>query len=383
MDTKKKIVIVSPAYPYRGGQALIESFLFKNLSKLGYDCSTISFKLLYPSILFPGVTQFDNSKTIFFSHTKNIYQIINSINPLSWIQTSRKISAIKPVLVIFVWWTPFLGLCYGTIAFLLKLFTSSKIAFLIENYIPHERKWVDKILTKVGLSQSDFFICQSSYINDQVKFNYPNKDVFQLSIPAFNFFNLNQHTQQSAREFLKISSQYTILFFGLIRPYKGLSKLIAAHKHILKMNSSITLLIVGECYEDKEKYRKLIIDEGIKNNTIFINRFIPNEEVEIYFKACDMVCLPYESATQSAVLTMAYGFKKPVLTTNKGGLKEMVVQGKTGLIIQNNEPETIAQASMKILTNEENVNYESNISSFSQTIGYGKLPSIIETILSS
>src|SRR5688572_1939249 len=162
----KRIVLVGPAYPYRGGQALVEAYVFNTLTQMGYDCHTVSYSLLYPSILFPGTTQFDDSKLIPFEHTSRIRRLINSVNPLTWYKAAREITKLNPDGVIFVWWMPFFGPALGTIARLLK--KKTKIIFLVENYVSHEKRWFDRFYTKKTLKHAHAFISESGYVTSQV-----------------------------------------------------------------------------------------------------------------------------------------------------------------------------------------------------------------------
>jgi glycosyltransferase involved in cell wall biosynthesis len=379
----KSIVIISPAYPYRGGQAVVEAYLFETLTKLGYDCHTISFKLLYPKIFFPGETQFDDSKTIFFSHPNKIYRIINSINPFTWLKTVRQIKKIDPAITLFVWWMPFFGPAYSTIAYFIKKLTKSKIVFLVENYISHENRWFDKLLSKVTLGLTDYFICESAFIKNNIAENHKSKTIFQTTLSVYDCYNLNKFNKAQARAAVGIKTEYVILFFGLIRPYKGLENLIKAFSLINKDHQNVGLLIVGECYEDIEKYKELISLQGLGDQIMMINKFIPNENIEQYFKSSDLVCLPYNTASQSGILMMAYGFRKPVVVTNVGGLPELVVEGKTGTIIEGNCPKEIAEGIIKILSEMKAVDFAKNIENLSEMLGYKDLNNIIEKILSA
>lgn len=377
---KKKIVIISPAYPFRGGQALVEAHMYDVLTKLGYDCTTITFTLLYPKIFFPGKTQLDNSTQTFFSHEDKILRVINSINPFSWIKAARKIKSIEPSLVIFVWWMPFFGPAYSTIALLLKKLTNSKVAFLVENYISHENRWFDKVVSKLTLNMADAFICQSNFVKDQLSKNH-KKPTFKTTLSVYDCYNNDTFTKQTAKNKLGISTEKVVLFFGLIRKYKGLDKLIEGFNLIKQKHKDTTLLIVGECYEDINFYKNIIQKQGIENNTILVDEFIDNENIEPYFKAADVVCLPYNSASQSGILMMAYGFYRPVVVNNVGGLPELVVKGKTGEVIENNTPESIASGVSKVLSEINNIDYETNIKNLNKNLGYSNIEDILKEII--
>ncbi len=378
---KKKIVIVGPAYPYRGGQALVEAHLYDTLTKLGYDCETISFTLLYPKIFFPGKTQFDESKSVFFNHNEKIHRIINSINPFTWFRAVKKIKSLAPDNVIFVWWMPFFGPAYGTIAYLVKKLTKAKITFLVENYISHENRWFDKFFSKITLNQSDFYICQSNFVKNQIAAVHSNP-IFKTTLSVFDCYNLGKFNKTSAREFLNIpATDKVVMFFGLIRRYKGLDKLIQAYPLIKENYPNLTLLIVGECYEDIDYYEDIIDTVGARNKTILINQFVANESIEPYFKAADVVCLPYNSASQSGILMMAYGFNTPVIVNNVGGLPELVVEGKTGAVISDNSPQSISEGVSRIYEYDSKENIEDNIRNLNKKLGYINLEEMMNEML--
>ncbi|HBN06643.1 MAG TPA: hypothetical protein DD434_12790 [Bacteroidales bacterium] len=377
-----KITIIGPAYPYRGGQALVEAYLHKTVSEIGYDTNTISYKLLYPSIFFPGKTQFDNSKLIPFEHNDKIKRIINSINPFTWYKTYREIKKDKSDLIIIVWWMPFFGPALGTIAYLVKKkLKKTKICFLVENYTSHEGWWFDRFFCKHTLKYADSFICESNYINKQIKVDFPNTPIYETTLSIYDCYNLNKYTKQSAKEFLGIKTENVVLFFGMIRPYKGLDKLIESFKLLLEKTPDTTLLIVGECYEDIKKYEKMISENGIGDRTIMVNSFIDNEDIEPYFKAADMVAMPYYSGTQSGILMMAYGFNVPVVVTDVGGISELVKNDETGIVVKNNEVENFLPAMEKVLSTKNTVPYSENISKFVYGLGYQNLKNIFSELL--
>ena len=381
MSQNKNVVLVGPAYPYRGGQALVEAYMYNALSNLGYNCNTISYKLLYPSIFFPGTTQFDESEVIPFEHTSKIKRIINSINPFTWLKAAREIRKLNPDMVVIVWWMPFFGPALSTIARLIKRNNKTKVVFLVENYVSHEERWFDALSTKLTLKYADAFICQSKYINEQISKDFDGKLIHQTTLSIYDCYDLNKYDKQSARDFLGIKTENVLLFFGLIREYKGLDKLIVAFVDILKKTPSTTLLIVGECYEDINKYTSLIKELGIEDKVILKDSFIPNEKIEPYFKAADLSCLPYNSGTQSGILMMAYGFKIPVLVADVGGVAELVVEGETGRVIADNSLANLVNGVDQILSTKETVDYASNIENYTKGQGYKHLGEFVKNVL--
>jgi len=380
---EKSIIIIGPAYPYRGGQALVEAYLSKTLTDKDYNVQTISYKLLYPKIFFPGKTQYDQSKVVPFEHNDKIYRILNSINPITWFKAYNKIKTIKPDVVIIVWWMFFFAPCLWTIAHLVKHFTKTKVCFLVENYISHENHWWEKFLVRKTLQQTHCFISESHYITTQIQKDFPQKKVYQTTLSVYDCYDLHRYDKQSAKKFLNIHSDNVLLFFGLIRPYKGLDKLLEVMPDVLKDYPNTKLLVCGEAYEDMNKYLTLIDDLNLKDNVILYNYFIANEDVEPYFKATDMVVMPYNSGTQSGILMMAYGFRVPVVVTNVGGITELIKVPQTGIICKDNSKENLLPAIETLLNNKDKIDYNKNISSFINNLGYGNVEKIVEDIVSN
>jgi glycosyltransferase involved in cell wall biosynthesis len=375
----KKIIIIGPAYPYRGGQALVEAYLHNTITQLGYDTLTISYTLLYPSIFFPGTTQYDHSKLIPFEHNNKIKRLLNSVNPFSWLKTYKEIKKENPDAVIFVWWMPFFGPALGYIARKIhKNLPKTKNIFLVENYISHENRWFDKFFTKQTLKYADAFISESSYITKQITKDFSQKPTYQTTLSVYDCFDLKRYTKATSREKLNINTENVILFFGMIRPYKGLDKLIEAFSTL--KDSDATLLIVGESYENIDKYKLLIEQSGLQEKTMFINKFIDNDEIELYFKAADVVVLPYYSGTQSGILMMAYGFGIPVVATNVGGVAELI-KNKTGIVVANNEIVNLYPAIKSILDTKNTVCYSEEIYKLTHSLGYDNLKSTFEELL--
>lgn len=376
---KKKICIVGPAYPYRGGNALFVGHLYEALSKT-YDVTVISFKRLYPQILFPGTRQEDVSKVAIKPHPS--IRLIDSINPFTWVKTVREIEKINPDLIAFIWYQPFFGFSVGTIARMLQKKFQKKILFITENIISHESMFYDKFLTKYALYSADKFLVLSDVVEKGIRSMYPGKKVFRSTLPIYDCYGFESTlTKNQAREKLNIPlNKKVVLFFGYIRAYKGLMFLIEAMKKLLEEDDSYFLLIVGEFYESKDKYLEKINELGIDKNTLIVDRYVPNEEVGIYYMAADLVVLPYVSATQSGILNIAYGFRKPVVVTNVGGLPELVENGKTGFIVEPKNSLAISEGIKKYFNASNIVDFSKNIETFIKKNSFMSIERVFEEI---
>ncbi|MEW5797783.1 MAG: glycosyltransferase [Bacteroidota bacterium] len=336
-----KILLFGPAYPLRGGMAHFIALLYTHLAKRGHDVEIINFTRQYPNLLFPGKTQQESGEA---GIPVESTPLIDSINPFNWILNGLKLRNRNADLVISTYWLPFFGPSSGTLHKLLRR-RKTKTLTILHNVIPHERRPGDIVFTKYLFKHSDYFIAQSQSVEKDLLKLVPNAKYRRVALPMFSLFK-DRIPKADAKKELGITDEKVIMFFGYIRPYKGLHVLIDAMK-ILKTKMNIRLLVCGEFYGDEEKYRAQMKENGIEDVTTVISDYIPNEKVHLYFSAADVVVQPYVSATQSAIAQMAYFFSSPVIATNVGALPEVVIHETSGLIVPPNDPPSLADAIMR------------------------------------
>ncbi len=341
-----KIVIVSPAYPLRGGIANFTAQLYQELS--------IEHKVI---VLFPGKTQLEAGEDV----DKIPSRIeIDSINPVTWIKTANNIIAEKPDLVIFKYWMPFFALCYGVIANKIKKATKAKIIAVCHNIVPHEKKPGDYFLTNYFLSKMGYYVLLSHQIENDLKKIISNPKSKVLPHPIYSRFG-NAVDKHLALDYLKLKENNYLLFFGFIRDYKGLDILIEAMS-LIKDQNEIKLIVAGEFYENEKKYADLIANYNLSNKIILIKDFIPTLDVKYYFSVCDVVVLPYREATQSGIVQMAINFGKPVIATNVGGISEVINNDETGYIVEKENPNALAKTIKKFYIDNKKELFTKNIS---------------------
>lgn len=367
-----KIVLIGPVYPYKGGISHYTGLMYKALSKKN-DVQMLSYKMQYPKILFKR-EQRDYANDIFKIDNTDFY--INTANPLNWVVTAKKIRSQKPDLVIFQWWHPYFAPCYWSIC---KLLGKIKILFLCHNVFPHERFPMDRFLTKMVLKHGDMFIVQSK-MDERDLLTVKKDAVHKLTPhPTYNAFKMQNLTKKQARAMLQIGEEEKmLLFFGFVREYKGLKHLINAMPDILSKTDNVKLLIVGDFGADREQYIKLIEDNGICENIEIVEGYVPDKEVEKYFAACDLVTLPYESATQSGIVQIAYGFEKPVVVTNVGGLPDVVLNEKTGYVVEPCNPQALAEAVCKYFSENKEEEFTKNVKGEAYKYSWDRMVEVIE-----
>lgn len=327
-----KIFIIGPAFPLRGGPAQFNENLCLELNKEGHDAQIISYKLQYPNFLFPGSSQFEKSGSA--PQGIKIHTILNTINPLNWLMVARFIRKQKPDFILFRYWLPFFGPCLGTIGKLVRSHT--KVLALTDNIIPHEKRIGDHIFTKYFVKNCDGFIAMSKVVLNDLSIFTQNLNKAYSPHPMYQNYG-DPISIDLARKKLNLNPQdKIILFFGLIRHYKGLDILLEALAVPEIKNQGIKLLIAGEFYDDKNFYLQLIKKLKLQDHIIVHDKFIPNDEVRDYFCASNLVAQTYRNATNSGVTMVGYFYEKPMLVTNVGGLSEIVPDEVCGYVVENN-----------------------------------------------
>lgn len=331
----KKVAIIGPAHPLRGGLSTYNMILAAEFKKQGYDCRIYTFSLQYPSFLFPGTSQYSDEAA---PENLHIEVCINSINPFNWLSSAKKIRSWKPDLVIFRYWLPFMGPCLGTLARLLSFRSERRIVAITDNVIPHEKRPGDLIFTRYFLNGCHAFVSMSKAVLEDLK-KFSSKPAIYHPHPLYNSFGPAMEREKAVEQ-LQLDPAYRyILFFGFIRKYKGLDLLLKAFADPRLRAMPIKLIIAGEFYTDAQEYEEIIADYDLEDALVRLHHFIPDSQVNAYFCASDLVAQTYHHATQSGVTQIAYYYGIPMLVTRVGGLAELVPDEKVGYVTDINTNE--------------------------------------------
>jgi len=301
----KKVVLVGTAHPFRGGLASYNERLIKEFKDLGDDASIETFTLQYPNFLFPGKTQYSDSPK---PEGIEINETVSSVNPFNWIKIGRKIKKQKPDYLIFKFWLPFMGPCFGTIARIAKKNKHTKVISIIDNIIPHEKRIGDKVLSNYFVKPIDGFVAMSQSVLDDLNTFDSNKPKLYNPHPLFDNFGELISREAALKELNLSPENRYILFFGFVRDYKGLDLLLDAYADSRFIEMNVKLIVAGEYYNNEEQYTEQIKRLKLENEVILRNDFIPNEEVKNYFRVADIIAQPYKNATQSGVTQIGYHF---------------------------------------------------------------------------
>jgi glycosyltransferase involved in cell wall biosynthesis len=369
MSFPQKVVLAGSAWPLRGGLAAFNERIISEYLSDGCQAVIYTFSLQYPSLLFPGKTQYSSDPS---PAGLDIKVRMNSVNPFNWIRVGREIAKLKPDLLIVKYWMPFMAPCLGSICRIVRKNGHTRVVSIIDNIIPHERRPGDRALSAYFVRSVDGFVAMSrSVLNDLESFDGIRPKVY-CPHPLYDSFG-KIISKTEARKALGLDPQGKYaLFFGFIRDYKGLDLLLNAFGTHALRDSGIRLIVAGEFYCDPEPYLTIIREKGLQDIVIMSNDFIPDSLVSSYFCSADVVVQPYKSATQSGVTQIAYHFEKPMIITDVGGLAEFVPHGKVGFVVDAG-PESIASAILEFYSKNLEAEFSANASMEKQKYSWGNM----------
>ena len=369
-----KLAIISPFPPYRGGISKETEVLYNSLKKK-HNVTVYSFKRLYPNIIFPGKSQFlDNYSS------PNSIRSIDSMNFFSWIKTAKLINEGIYDKIIFRFWHPFLSPIYSYIISAIKKKDSNiKIYCICDNVYPHEKTILDTFLLKFLFKRVDRFLTMSPITTSQIIQINSKSNVSEMFLPVKDIFD-KKISKNDACQKLNIDNKFNILFFGLIRPYKGLDTALKAMKGLIQANKNFHFIIAGECYENKNKYLSIIENNNLDDYVTWHNKYIDDDKLHLYFSACDLVLLPYKQTSQSGIIPIAYNFNKPVVISNLIGLKEFI-NPETGYLFEPDNYNDLTNLLIHIISTYNYVKFEKNIEIYKETFSIKRLNILIEELL--
>lgn len=372
-----KIVIVGTAWPYRGGLANFNERLARELQADSDQVEIETFTLQYPDFLFPGETQYSSDPQ---PKDLKIERKVNSINPFNWVSVGMELRKKNADIIIIKYWIPLMAPALGTIARIAKGNGNTKIISVLDNVIPHEKRFGDKLLSKYFIGSCDGFIAMSKSVYDDLRIFDKKKPMILSPHPIYDNFG-EKVDKETAIERLKLDPQTRyMLFFGLIRDYKGLDILLNAMADSRLRDKNFKLIVAGEFYNDGQKYFDQEKDLQLEGKIIWKTGFVPNDDVKLYFCASDLIVQPYKSATQSGVTQIAYHFERPMLVTNVGGLSEIVPNGKIGYSIEPNSKE-ITDAICDFYDNNREEQFVANIKEEKKKYSWNRMTENIKKVV--
>jgi glycosyltransferase involved in cell wall biosynthesis len=390
----QRIVVFGPGPVFKGGIANFTASLAMALYDAGAEVILVSWTQQYPAIIPRDFIDRSSKVDVFEGRAIRVEYLTNYNNPFSWRKTADFIASLSPDQVIFQWAIAIQGLPMGRISRRIKSINSKiRILFDVHNVVQKENGKLDRVLTRYALKSADSYVMHGQVTIDEFKEFLPEievqigtptvtgaRQILRLYHPIYDMFHPDPSLNIEALKAELGLRKQVFLFFGFIRKYKGLHHTIDAFAQIASKHPEASLLIVGESFWDtvdkttfvnrlkqsifniarfillrkgdsEQAYRPLdrIAELGIANQTVVVNRFVPNEEVHRYFQVCDAVVNFYEYATPSGVESIAYNFLKPILATRVGHFAHAIQDGENGYLADVTSVKSMADAMGKLL----------------------------------
>ena len=372
---RKKIILIGTAYPYRGGLAVYNERLARAFMDEGYEVEIWTFTVQYPNFLFPGKTQYSTEPA---PEGIQIKRVLNSVNPFNWIKVGRALRKAAPDLVVMRFWIPYMAPSHGVVARMGRKNHKTKVVSILDNIIPHEKGFADRMLARFFMKSLDGGVTMSHSVLADAKTLEPDKNVVYCPHPLYDNFGAKVSREEALRHLHLDTDTRYMLFFGIIRDYKGLDLLLQAMDDTRLASLNVKLIIAGEFYNNSDQYHELEQKLHLEQRLVWHSEFVADSEVRYYFNAADIVVQPYKSATQSGVTQIAYHFVKPMLVTNVGGLKEIVPDGEVGYVTAP-DPQAIADALVDFFANHRAAEFENHVAAEKQKYSW---PRMVESLVS-
>lgn len=372
-----RIAIVGPTHPFRGGIAHHTTLLYRHLRER-HDVRFLAFKRQYPMWLYPAATDRDPSARPLVE--PGVEHVLDSMNPLTWLTTARRIRAFSPDALVLPWWVAFWAPQMATVTRLAGPRGRPTRIFICHNVVEHEPSAIRLALTRFTLRGGDSFVVHSDEDRTNLERLVPGARVVRAAMPSFGQVAGAAVPRADARARLGIAGDEEImLFFGFVRPYKGLRHLLEAMPRILERRA-VRLIVAGEFWHDRQEYFDRIDALGVTDRITIVDRYVANEEIADLFAAADLVVQPYVTATQSAVTQIAFDAGRPVLVTAVGGLPETVRHLETGYVVAPEDPEAIARAVVDFFENARGPAMEAAIAGDRERFSWPAFVEVVESL---
>ncbi len=326
-----RVAVLGPVTPFRGGIAQHTTALVAALRE-HCEVELLSFSRLYPRLLFPGDS--DRDPALEGQVVEGARYVVDSIRPASWRRAADHLVDSGAAALVMPWWTFFLAPCIGSIARRVAR-RGVPVVFLCHNVVDHEAAWWKRWLAARVLRLGSGWVVQLREEAAELQRLVPGSQPRFHQHPTYSGFLRPRGT-------LARRAQLELLFFGFIRPYKGLDVLIEAMG--LLAGEDLVLTVAGEAWDDISPVRERAGELGVAERIEFLTRYLPEDEVAELFDRADVAVFPYRSATGSGAVALAQGYGRPVIVTRVGGLPEVVEDGVTGRVVPPEDPAALAGA---------------------------------------
>jgi glycosyltransferase involved in cell wall biosynthesis len=330
-EQKLRLGFVGPTLPYRSGVAQHTTMLHRALKKAA-ELTTLSFSRQYPAWLFPGESDRDPFNE---GHVEpGVEYLIDSLNPQTWMRAVERLRQARIEALVIPWWTVYFAPCFLYLKHACRR-AGIPVVFLCHNVSDHEASTYKVLLSKMVLRGARGYCVQSRSEEARLAELLPGARIVVHPHPLYDQF-------PPASEKLPRRAPLELLFFGIVRPYKGLDVLLEAMALVERRD--VHLSVVGEFWKDEKSMIRRIGELGLRDRVDVEARFVSDQEAANHFARCDAVILPYRSASGTGIIPMAYHYAKPVIASRVGGIIDAVVDGRTGFLVEPESPIALARA---------------------------------------
>lgn len=358
-----RIALLSPFPPLKGGIARFSSRLQSAFEDAGCEVVPIPFRRLYPRWLLKGRAAYELGTALFpISHFS-----IDLMNPISWLVTARQIRRLDPDVLLIAYWTGLLApLCA-----LMRRATGLKTVILLHNFTSHEHIPGESMLKGMLTASADGFILLSRSVGTELAAFSPKSRSLTLFHPVYEPQGERSPRGEARRSIGLPDASKVLLFFGYVREYKGLDRLLEAMALVLRQEPSARLVVAGEFVIDSTLFKSHADRLGIAPNVEFLEGYVPADRVGTLMAAADAVVLPYRSATQSGIVPLAFGCGVPVIACDAGALAEQVEHGRTGWIVEGRGADALAEGILEFFHRKEEIPFEREIEAACRKMSWG------------
>ncbi|MDT7855703.1 glycosyltransferase [Rubrivirga sp. S365] len=368
-----RITLLGPFWPYRGGIAHFGAGLARSLAARGHDVRTVTFQRQYPDRLFPGATQFEPGPAP--PGVPRAPAELDTLNVGTWTRAADRIADEGGEVAVIPYWTPLLAPMWGVVTRRLRRRGVTVLA-LVHNAIPHERRPGDLLLGRFALGGADGLLALSDRVAADVQRLGVTAPVHTVPHPVYDGFGAAPPRVEARQELGLPARAPVFLFFGFVRPYKGLHVLLDAWGGVVQRVPGARLVVAGEFYADENALRAQAAPFGA--SVRFDAGYIPDSRVGLYFSAASAVVQPYVTATQSGVAQIAFHYGRPVITSDVGGLAEAVPDGEAGLVVPPDDPAALAAALVRFVEEGLGGTFEAGVRRVRDAASWGRVAEAVE-----